>query len=511
MELLNKTKKRKFYQKKRFIIPLIAIVVISIFSIFLQIEKNRKNVITDFAKYSDIKETIPVTGQLVSNLDLDLSFNNSGIVKTIKVKVGDKVKAGDILATLDQGEALASLTQAKGSLAGAKAKYKKVLEGETLTKIYYENAKRDYEKVKEQQETLVKNAYNNVLNSTPEAVPEDGSSDYEAPVISGNYKLGKEGIIKIKFYYSIGGVAFNLSGLVEGSGSANSIISQPLGDSGLYLNYLSSNIDEEEWTVEIPNKKAPDYLTNLNAYELALKTQAQALAQAQAVLDQRTAELAFDQSVSNSSALDLAKADILSAEGQVQLAQSRYENTILRAPAEGTITKIDIKIGELAQALKEVMVLQDVSNMYLEANINEANISRVKINAPVEITFDALGQDKKYKGNIYKIDPASTIISGVVNYKINATIDQFEELKPGMTANMIILVNEKFNTIAVPSQVILKDENQNSVIRVITNSKRKKFENSIVQTGIEADGGIVEIINGLYSGDEYVVLIKDKK
>jgi hypothetical protein len=83
-----------------------------------------------------------------------------------------------------------------------------------------------------------------------------------------------------------------------------------------------------------------------------------------------------------------------------------------------------------------------------------------------------------------------------------------ENLRPGMTANMTIKVLEKGHIIAVPSRSILTDTNGNKTIRLITNSKKKKWKEVPITTGVEGDGGIVEVLNGLKEYNEYVVLIK---
>ena len=491
----------KILKKKRIWIPLAIVLAVALFFI-LKPNNNAKNTVTDIAKYSDLKQTILATGQVVSNTDLNLSFNTSGVVKSIKVKVGDAVKAGQIIATLDQGSAFATLTSARGALAAANARYKRILEGATSEEVSLSQITLDQTKLT--QETLVKNAYQNLLNSTPEAVPEDGTKDYTAPTISGTYNLGKEGTIKVSSYYSYGGVSFNVSGLTEGTGEANTIIPQPLGNSGLYIKFSSgSTIDAKDWIIEIPNKKAVDYLTNYNTYQATLT-------QAESAIEQRTAELALKKAEARPSDIDLAKADIISAQGQVEQATARYNDTVITAPADGTITSIDIKVGELASALKEVIVLQDISNIYIEANINEANIANLNIGMLVDITYDAFGSDKIFKGNITKIDPSSTLVSGVVNYKITANVEQSENLRPGMTANMTIKVKEKNHVLTVPSRAILTDTNGAKTIRIVTNTKTKKFKEVPVSAGLEGDGGVVEITNGLKDGDEFVVLIKAK-
>lgn len=487
-------------RKRTWIIVILVLLTASYF--VFKPSSSVKNTVTDKVIYTDLKETILATGQVVSNTDLNLSFNGSGVVKSIKVKVGDKVKEGQILATLDQSSALATLTQARGTLAAARARYNRTIEGATNEEIKLSQVILDQTKIT--QDTLIKNAYENLLNSTPEAVPKDGNSDYTAPVISGTYKLGKEGIIKIRPYYSSSGVSYEVTGLTEGTGVSNEINAQPIGNSGLYIKFPSNtSYDVNEWLIEIPNKKAADYLTNYNNYQATVT-------QAKSAVDQREAELALKKAQARPSDIELANADIISAQGQLEQAQARYNDTLIKAPADGTITSVDIKTGELASALKEVLILQDISNIYLEANINEANVDSLSVGMAVDVTYDAFGSERIFKGNITKIDPSSTIISGVVNYKVTTSVEQIEGLRPGMTANMTILAKEKNNILTIPERSIITNENGDRVVRLITNTKKKKFKEVPVVTGMEGDGGLVEVVSGLQNGDEYVVLIKSK-
>jgi len=491
---------------------LILVVIFAGYKI-LKPEDNSKNITSDFVKLGNLKQTILATGQVTSTTDLSLSFNSSGTVRTLKVKVGDKVKSGQILATLEQGNVLAALTSARGALAAAQARYKRILEGASgeeisLSEIALQNAKLDYERVKSAQEVLVANAYKNLLNSTPEALPSGGGVDYTAPTISGNYTKGVEGKIIISVFYTGNGANFSVSGIASGSGTVTATTPQPLGDSGLFIRFPSSNMSITQWEISIPNKKAADYVTNYNLYQSALKTQDSALGSAQALIDQRTAELTLKKSAARGSDIEAAQADILSAQGQLQGAQANFEHTILRAPINGTITKVNIKLGELSQVSKEAMVLQDIDNLYLEANINEANIANVKIDAPVELTFDAFGTENIFMGKVLKVDPASTIISGVVNYKVTASIESSPTLRPGMTANMTILVGEKNNILMVPTRSIITDKTGKKTIRLVTNTKTKAFKEIEVTTGMEGDGGITEITTGVQEGEEIVVLIK---
>jgi len=501
--------------RKKIIYGVIVAILVLIGYMIFKPKNNSANIITDTVKVINLKQTVLATGQVASNTDLDLSFFSSGIVRSVKVKVGDKVKKGQILATLDQGDQLASLTQAQGIVAAAQAKYQSILNGASseeinLAQIELKNAKSNYNWLKLQQETLVKNAHKNLLNSTPEALPAGKGSNYIAPIITGNYNRDLEGKITISVYYTGSGPSFTVSGIVSGNGIVTDTTPQPIGDSGLYITFPNINIaNVTEWTITIPNKKAPDYIINYNAYQAALKNQNSVLGNAQALIDQKKAELSLKKATASQSDINLAKANILSAKGQLQLANANFEHTILRAPANGTITKVDIKIGELAQALKSIMTLQDIKNLYLEANINEANINGIKIGAPIDITFDAFNTDQIFKGNILKIDPSSTIVSGVVNYKVTADILNIPKLRPGMTANMTILTGERNNVLAIPLRAIIKDKTGREAVRLITNFKTKTYKKVEIVTGMEGDGGLVEVISGLLKGDEIVTLIKN--
>jgi HlyD family secretion protein len=388
---------------------------------------NSATIVAEKVTRVNLAKTVLATGQVTSKTDLSLSFTNTGIVKSIRVSVGDKVYQGQILATLDQGTELAGLTKARATVAQAQAKYNKILEGSTdtelaLAKVLLENAKNDYEKGKLQQDILVNEAENE------------------------------------------------------------------------YLSSLSS----------------PDvnYITAKNNRDYAIKTRDTTLGGLQSLINQRQAELDVKMAKARSSDIELAQADILSAQGELQSANAKYENILLRAPSNGTITSIDVKIGEQATAQKEVMILQDISNLYLEANINEANIAIVQLGQPVKITYDSLGPDQFFQGEVMSIDPSSNSTDGIVNYKIKVALkDKNNIIRPGMNANMVITTLTKDNVLVAPLLAV-KTVDGVSTVGLITNEKRKLYKDVPVTIGAIGDGNLVEIQTGLNEGDSVVVINK---
>lgn len=473
---------------------------------------------TDTVKNTSLKQTVLATGQVESKTDLRLSFGATGIVRSVRVSVGDIVSQGAVLATLDQKNQLADVTQARGTLLSAEARYKKILEGASNEEIdvaekAVESAQANLVSVQKQQDVLVESA-RRILYSTNLVAESTSDTNPTAPTISGSYGSSVSGTYDIKIYKNSNNSYFVASGLESFSGNISITTAKPLGSRGLFIqlptNFFTEATDNTNWKIEVPNTKSSSYSTNYNTYQSALQNRDAAIQAATSALNQRMSELNLKKASARRADLEAVEADVVSARGQVERAQANLEDTIVRAPASGTITTVDIKLGELAQALKQALVLQDVGNLHLKANINEANVSSIQKGQIIDVTFDALGQDKHYQARIDSIDPSSTIISGVVNYSVTAVLDKLAEIRPGMTANMTIQIAHKDNVLSVPLRAVLEHD-EKKFVRKITNTKKKTYEEIPVITGLEADGGLVEIQSGLVEGDEIVVYVDKAK
>jgi RND family efflux transporter MFP subunit len=233
--------------------------------------------------------------------------------------------------------------------------------------------------------------------------------------------------------------------------------------------------------------------TSLTTYNQAVRT-------AEASLEQAQATLALKQAPARPEDVAIAQAQVISA-------QTALDNTVLRAPASGTVTQVDIKLGEQATAMKEVFMLQNVNELHEEALVSEADIASVAPGQTIDNTFDAFGPDQHFSSTVLTVNPASTVISGVVNYKVTGDLKNIPNLKPGMTANMTILVAEKKNVLAVPSSAIINQDG-NKIVKVIDDPKTKTYHSVEIQTGLEADGGLTEVLSGLSKDQQVVTYIK---
>lgn len=524
------TKIKTFFTKKKIIWTVVILVLLFGGWLIFSKKTNTNGIQTGLVQQQDIQKTILATGQVVSATDLDLSLQSSGVVKKILVKEGDVVSAGQILVVLDQGTALANLESAQGSLSQAQANYNKISAAATAQDILVSQTAVDTASIALQnaKQNLIRDisiSYGNV-NS---AVLSNTNNLFLSPQ-SSNPQFNFTGTFQTnpQLVYDVNNGRINVNSILEkwqkevtAMNAGEISVDQAVLNSLSYITTIKNHLSDLLNLLTSYTLLSTATATSLTTAETAVttaKTAAdsayttitndnQAVKNAKASLDQAQASLALKQAPARPEDIEIAKAQVLSAEGAFHSAQVALNNTVLRAPADGTITQVDIKIGELAQATKEVVKLLNVGELHTEALISEADIASVAVGQSIDNTFDALGPDKHFTTEVLTVNPASTVVSGVVNYKVTGSLEKIFEVKPGMTANMTIKVAEKKNVLVVPRSAIINKNNKH-IVRVINDPKRKTYDEVEVQTGLEADSGLTEIISGLSQGQEIVTYLK---
>jgi len=306
-----------------------------------------------------VNNGINTSENISASQHLTLGFLASGRIKSVSVKVGDKVTKGQILATLEAENAQGALTQARAVYQTAQANYQKIINGAVGTaidvaKATVNTAQVNLDGITKQQNILVSNAHANLLNSS--LVMKSGiNNSLTPPSLSGVYNKDTQGIINITFGLG-GGTSdskdFVVSGILNGTGTINTNTPEPILDTGLFIQLPKfSNVDSYSstaWSIDIPNTSAPNYLANYNAYQSALETKTQTIANAQAVLDQANASLTALAAAARPEDVATAQAQMNNALGAVQIAQANLQNTIIIAPADGTVTSVAITPGQIA-------------------------------------------------------------------------------------------------------------------------------------------------------------------
>ncbi len=195
----------------------------------------------------------------------------------------------------------------------------------------------------------------------------------------------------------------------------------------------------------------------------------------------------------------------------VALAEEALEKTLLRAPLDGVLARKSIEVGEdvvssaslaAASGTGAFEMISD-QKYKINAEIAEVDINKLHVGDKAEITLDAVGDEFVFPGTIVKIDPVETIIQDVVFYRAEVVVDSEDErIKPGMTANVEIVVREALGAITVPEKSIQTDGTR-TYVRVLVGEKTVK--NIDVEVGIRDLQGNVEIKKGLADGQEIIL------
>ncbi|MBI2990365.1 MAG: HlyD family efflux transporter periplasmic adaptor subunit [Candidatus Magasanikbacteria bacterium] len=265
----------------------------------------------------------------------------------------------------------------------------------------------------------------------------------------------------------------------------------------------SYRIAYDKATVELANLRKEVEADNNIAHAQALFKAAQL----------EEAEAGHEDLISDPRDVDLAslKAEVGRQAANVQALKDDLEKTELKALSDGILAGLDIEIGENAQANQSVAHILS-SDLNIEVDISESDIVKVLAEDPVLISFDAYGEEVKFKGNVLFVEPAETEISGVIYYKTKIALDKNYpkeyELRSGMTANVRIITEEKQAVLAVSERSIIRREDGSSFVRVLMDAKSGIFEERSVLVGLSGDRGQTEIISGLNEGEEVVSFLK---
>lgn len=210
--------------------------------------------------------------------------------------------------------------------------------------------------------------------------------------------------------------------------------------------------------------------------------------------------------------------DVILAQAALELVQNQIENSIIKASIRGTIAKIEYEVGEQTLASQPAIFMLGENSLEIEVDISEADIAKVNEGDIVEITLDAFGDDVKFLGIVYFIEPAETVIQDVIYYKVKIDFSARSELssdwesyslegvKSGMTANVIIITARKDNVLVMPSRAMI-EKNGDRYARVLVNEQVQEVPITI---DLRGDEGMVEVLSGVEEGDEVVTYVKKK-
>lgn len=427
-----------------------------------------------------VTATVSASGNVSTKRSVGVDFTGSGgIVRAIYVRQGQRVTAGQRLARIDDTSAQQSLRSAQAALASARAQYLTATQGQSAA-----DRERSAAQVAAAKVTLA-NAQTSLQQAKDSRALDRKQQD----------------------------------ALVA---AAQDTLDRATGDAARQSAQSSLR--------QARNTRDATLLRDDQAVENARGQ----VASARAALASQQAAAAADAQPARQGSVRTANAQIATAQVQVDQARTALDQTVLRAPAAGTVASISGVVGESsaggassgsasgstgsggasssasagstassASSASGFVVLTDLGTLQVTANVAEADIARVRVGQQATVSFPASGTTTP--GEVTAVDVQQTVSNNVVQYGVTVTLDTPSggsgTVKLGQTASISITTATKKDVLTVPSSAVTTVGGVSTVSLPGTDGATRTTP---VEVGISGNG-LTEVVSGLKSGDRVVL------
>jgi HlyD family secretion protein len=268
--------------------------------------------------------------------------------------------------------------------------------------------------------------------------------------------------------------------------------------------------DSAEYRVQ--QAKAAFDQANANSIDVAvskrdLEDSRQAVRQARASLETARA---------NRRQVDIRRSEVQASQAAIVRSRVSRDNALVQlqsttvvAPRDGVVITKYVEQGTIippgtstfAQGTSIVQIA-DVSRMYVEVNVDEADIGRVKLDQPVRVTLES-NRRHPLSGRVSRVNPSAVTESGVTQVKVRVEVEGDDEVKlmPGLNAACEFIVAERRNVLVVPTQAIQRDGDATFVEVMVKKDQPVRRDIKLGAPG----NSVTEVLDGLKEGEEVVV------
>ena len=477
-------------------------------------DANKSEIQTATVERDNIAVTIEATGTIKPLNIVEISSKASGKILELRVDAGDYVEKDDIIATIEKTYVEISLEQAEADLRATEARYQQAEIDIELQQEQSEiqirqsreslaESKKRLEQIREQirlekiaNRRGVKDAENSLKIAnlrykllTSETVRVETKKRAEATVTQEKVNLDlvqtehqrNEELFKKEL---ISKAALDASQAQFRSAEARyqsaveqlKLVEQPASEVELEL--AQADIKKAEFALEVANEKIEAEASR----DMDIELQQQRISQAEDAL-----KLAFTnqkQIDRKQRDLESAKASLKRSQGQRDLRQIEFEDTIIKAPISGTILEKKVEEGQVITSRlssiassegQTIVTMADLDTVYVVTEVDETDIGKVQIGQPVTITVEAY-PDMPFDGEVLKIAPIGQVIQNITTFEVTSELknigasDTRQGIRrgrggppPGAMENMTDAQRERFRAMRQERQT--EEGNQNRTDR----------------------------------------------
>ncbi|MEM6527069.1 MAG: efflux RND transporter periplasmic adaptor subunit [Chloroflexota bacterium] len=416
---------------------------------------------TTTAQLMDIDIDVEATGKIAPAREVPMEFGNNYTVSEIFFDEGDTVREGDVIAMLDMADFDLTVASARNSLDAQSNQFDSIVAPPRDVDLQAAQAGLD------------------AAEADYWAAGQTAPSDEEIAIAEIQIEAAKndlwQGQLNRDIQEQIGPEFRTNAGQ---NGNAQLI---QLNDG---LNQLETGIEVAELQLERTVEQGPS--------GSAFGASVQALTNAEIVLENTLNPDATD--------VELAALSIHRAALSVERLEVQVVDMQLVAPFDGIITEMNLEVGELPPRNIPALTLADTSTLTVDLEVDEIDVVNLINGMPVDITVDALPEGE-FTGSITSIDLLPIPGESVPTYRVTVTLDPFsEDIRSGMTANGLVVVDELTDVTVVPTQY-LEVTTDGTFVTILEAGEVSRVA---VTTG-RVSGRFTQVVEGVTPGQRIVL------
>lgn len=510
---------------------------------------------TEVAKRGDFVIKINASGNLESLLTVQVKSNVEGEISKLFVKEGEFVEKGQVLIQINDKQIKEDMKQAEANVSAAQAQMEQAIRSLEIKKKQLDSD------LQQQRDAVVQaqTSYNVVKATTLQQI-----SQQETDIQNTKDSMEQDNIALRQAEIAAKQAALSLDGLKQSESAAKVdldnaeselkrtqelyekkyVPKKSLEDAqASYANSKSryesaqKNILSQQETIK-SQQEAVDMRKNavqmrkttlvFEGQNLELLKQTRAAQEEQAVTQLKIANTRLKQLEENINdekdvskfSLESARANLLRNQSTLNNQKERLGWTTIIAPVSGIVTDLAIKEGEIVTSGRSafsqspaLMQVADLSRMIVKTSINEVDMEKIAIGQKVEIKTKAY-PDKVYRGEVREVAPSGQPRDNIIYFQVEISVlDSPKELRPGMTADVDIVVVERKDELLLPIEAV-KSEQASSALLTVSNVSQLKVGQSVElesERGAKFQGTVSKLISDNKEGNVEVTLASAKK
>jgi HlyD family secretion protein len=360
---------------------------------------------TTTASNGSLTATVGATGMVHANQTAILTWQTSGNVADISVSVGEEVTAGQVLATLDRSTLSQSVILAQADLINAEQALDDLLNDHTAAA-----------------KSLLS------LYSAQQAIynAERAMDRFEGDDYKDSLEEARQDMIDRQDELDAAQEDFEPYEDWDPTNETRQRYEQELIDA-------QNAYDEAVRIVDLLELEQQTAQANLEAGNASLQA----------------AQRAYDRLKDGPNA-----DDVTVLETRIAAAQAALDTTQLSAPFTGTITEIYLKPADRVTPGTTAIRIDNLSLLEVDVQVSEVDINRIEVGQEVTLSFDAI-LDEEYHGTVSEVARVGTVVQGVVQFNVTVVLtDADEDVRPGMTAAVNIVVEQLDGVLLVPNRAV---------------------------------------------------------